>query len=81
QNYPNPFNAATVIGYKLQVTSFVSIKIYDIKGNEIVSLVNKQMETGEHRVEWNAENVPSGMYFYRLTANNFSETKKLLLLK
>jgi len=81
QNYPNPFNAATVISYELRVTSFVSITIYDIKGNEITSLVNKQMEAGEHSVKWNAETFPSGLYFYRLRAGTFLETKKMILVK
>lgn len=81
QNYPNPFNPFTVIEYSLSTTSFVELKIYDILGNEIVSLVSEEKTAGKHSVKFNAEGFPSGIYLYRLSSKYFTETKKLILLK
>jgi hypothetical protein len=81
QNYPNPFNPSTKICYKLPVQSFVQIRIYDLLGKEIATLVDGNRAPGEHFVEWNAENLPSSIYIYRLTTGEFSETKKLILQK
>ncbi|MBS4027247.1 MAG: T9SS type A sorting domain-containing protein, partial [Ignavibacteriales bacterium] len=84
QNYPNPFNPVTVIRYQLSVSSVVSLKVYDILGREVTTLLNnEQLEEGEHELEFNASAFSSGVYFYRLTANNgkFSDAKKLMLLK
>jgi hypothetical protein len=91
QNYPNPFNPRTVISYRLPVTSHVTLKVYDILGNEIATLVNEEKPAGEYEVEFsaiggsgfggNAYNLPSGVYFYLLKAGSFVETKKMLLLK
>ncbi len=81
QNYPNPFNPTTVITYHLPINSFVTLKIYDVLGREVVGLVNGRQNAGSHSVIFNASNLPSGLYFYRLQAGTFSETKKLLLLK
>ena len=86
QNSPNPFNPSTSIKFYIPATSNVSIKIYDILGREIKTLINEQTTAGYHIVYWNGkdskgENVASGVYLYRLTADSFSETKKMNLLK
>jgi hypothetical protein len=83
QNYPNPFNPATVIEFKLSVSSVVSLKIYDVIGKEIVSLLNDFREAGNHKVNFEASKfgLSSGIYFYTLTANGFIQTKSMLLLK
>ncbi|MBI5215771.1 MAG: T9SS type A sorting domain-containing protein [Ignavibacteriae bacterium] len=81
QNYPNPFNPSTVISYQLKVKSDVTLKIYDVLGQEVATLVNQTQDAGYKSVEWNASNIQSGIYFYRLHAGNFIETKKLLLIK
>jgi hypothetical protein len=80
-NYPNPFNPATVISYQLPVASRASLKVYDLLGREVASLVNDVKPAGSYSVSWNARGMPSGVYFYRLQAGIFSATKKLLLLK
>ena len=81
QNYPNPFNPATTIKYKIPVLSYVFIKIYDILGREVTTLINEEKPVGVYAVEWNARNLPSGVYFYRLQAGSFVETKKMVLLR
>jgi len=81
QNYPNPFNSETVIKYNVGTHSCVSVKVYDLLGREVTTLINEMQTAGEHTVRWNAQNFPSGVYFYRLQASNFTETKKLLLIK
>jgi hypothetical protein len=81
QNYPNPFNPSTNIGYRISDFGFVSIKIYDALGKEVSTLVNADKSPGEYIVKFDASELPSGLYFYRLTQGNFSETKKMLLLK
>lgn len=81
QNYPNPFNPTTVIKYSIKKGGVVSLIVYNILGQEIVTLVNKAQTPGPYEVELNAQNLTSGIYFYRLTVGSFSETKKLLLLK
>lgn len=81
QNYPNPFNPSTVIEFALPEREFVNLKIYDMLGNEIETLVNEQLNPGKFRVDWNATNRAAGVYFYRLQAGEFVETKKLILLK
>ncbi len=81
QNYPNPFNAATVISYKLKVKSFVTITVMDLLGHRVERVVNEEKAAGSHSVRWNASNIPSGVYFYRLTTEGFSETKKLSFIK
>ena len=82
QNYPNPFNPTTAIGFSLLAVGNVSLKVFDILGREVATLLNNEiLESGEHEVTFNANALPSGIYFYRLTAGEFSETKKLLLLK
>ena len=81
QNYPNPFNPSTTISYSIPVSSFVTLKVFDILGNEIRSLVNEEKSEGNYEVEFNAANLPSGVYFYRLQTANFIETRKMVLMK
>jgi hypothetical protein len=80
-NYPNPFNPSTVINYQLPVNSFVSLRVYDVLGREIETLVNDRKNAGNHSVTFQGGNLPSGVYFYQLRAGSFAQTKKLLLLK
>jgi hypothetical protein len=81
QNYPNPFNPSTRIRYELPVSSKVKIMIYDILGREITTLINETSQPGRYEIKWNATGYSSGIYFYRIQAGNFVQTKKLLLLK
>ncbi|MCP4583699.1 MAG: T9SS type A sorting domain-containing protein [candidate division Zixibacteria bacterium] len=81
KNYPNPFNAATSIKYELPRQAHVTIEIYDILGRKVASLVDRQQLAGYHQAVWQADGFSSGMYFYKLQAGDYSETKKMLLLK
>lgn len=89
QNYPNPFNPSTIIRYTLQKSSHTTLKIYNLFGQELETLVNEFQTVGEHEINWQPQGLPSGIYFYRLQANDpseslgqyFSETKKLILRK
>jgi len=81
QNYPNPFNPSTGINYSIPKNSFVSVKVYDVLGNEVAVLVNKEKPAGNYSVEFNANNLSSGVYFYRIQAGSFIQTKKMLLIK
>ena len=85
QNYPNPFNPSTIISYSVPELSFVSLKVYDVLGSEVVTLVNEEKPIGSYEVEFSATGgataLPSGIYFYRLQAGEFLETKKMILLK
>ena len=81
QNYPNPFNPSTQISYQLQSSTFVTLKVYDILGREVETLVNKYQNAGNYAVQFNAYNLPSGAYFYKLEAGTYHDIKKLLLLK
>jgi len=81
QNYPNPFNPVTTIKFSIPKDSYVELKLYDILGKEVATLVSDPYRAGEYRVDFNASNLPSGTYFYRITAGNFMETKKMILLK
>jgi hypothetical protein len=80
-NYPNPFNASTVIKYDLPKASDVSIDIYDILGRKVENLLSEKQPAGSHSITWNVGDVPSGIYFYKIKAGNYSETKKCLFLK
>ena len=80
-NYPDPFNPTTIINYQLPVNSFVTLRIYDILGREVATLVNGRQNAGYYHATFNASNLSSGVYFYRLQAGTYSNTKKLLLLK
>ena len=81
QNYPNPFNPSTKISWQLPIGNLVKLKVYDILGREIVTLVNEYKPMGQYETEFNSANLPSGIYFYRLQAGNFVEIKKMMLLK
>lgn len=81
QNYPNPFNPSTVISYQLPVKSNVLLKVYDVLGKEIAALVNEEKPAGSYELNWYAENLPSGIYFYQLRVGYFVETKKMILMK
>jgi hypothetical protein len=81
QNYPNPFNPATKIRFDIKHASFTDITVYDIMGRKVEQLVNKALTPGTYEVEWNASLYTSGIYFYRLTNEYFSDTKKMLLVK
>ncbi len=81
QNHPNPFNPTTIITYTLSAKTLITLKVFDVLGKEIATLVNKEIEAGRHEVQFDASQIPSGMYFYRLAAGNFIETKKMVLMK
>ena len=81
QNYPNPFNPSTKIRYQLPQESKVVIKIYNILGAEVFELLNEKKEAGIYEVEFSANNLSSGSYFYRIIADNFVQSKKMILLK
>ena len=81
QNYPNPFNPTTKIKLGLPNSEHVSLVIYDLLGREVATLINQQKNAGYHEVDFNAGNLPSGLYLYRLTAGKFTETQKMILLK
>ena len=81
QNYPNPFNPTTTISYAVPQNTFVTLKVYDILGSEVVELVNGDVQAGIHKVNFNAFDLNSGVYFYTFKASSFTETKKLMLMK
>jgi hypothetical protein len=81
QNYPNPFNPSTVISWQLAVRSFVTLKIYDVLGNEVATLVNEEKPAGNYNVDFKGNNLASGIYFYTLRAGSFVQSRKMILLK
>ena len=81
QNYPNPFNPSTKISFKIPQTSIVQIKVYDVLGNEISSLINEEKPAGQYELTFDGTDLPSGVYFYQLKVGDFVLTKKMLLLK
>ena len=81
QNYPNPFNPKTRIEFSLPADAKVVIKVFNILGEEVASLVDRALEAGYQSVDWDAANMPSGIYLYRITAGSFSASRKMLLLK
>ncbi|HED38559.1 MAG TPA: T9SS type A sorting domain-containing protein [Ignavibacteria bacterium] len=81
QNYPNPFNPSTVISWQLASASFVTLKIYDVLGREIITLVNRYYVSGKYKANFNANGLPSSVYFYTITAGSFHQTKKMVLLR
>ncbi len=81
QNYPNPFNPSTTITYSLDRAGYVELKLFNINGQELTSLVNTEQQSGWHSVLLNGKNLPSGIYLYKLSADNQSQVKKLILLK
>lgn len=80
-NYPNPFNPGTTISFELQEEVFTTIRIYNLKGQLVQTLVNQKLPAGRHQRIWNADNLPSGIYFYQINAGSFQQTRKCILLK
>jgi len=80
QNYPNPFNPATEIKYQLAASGFVTLRVYDVIGRNVSTLINERQNAGEHSVTFNAAGLPTGVYFYKLSAGNFVQTRKLILI-
>lgn len=81
QNYPNPFNPNTIIKYRLSMVNFVSLKVFDVLGKEVSTLVNEEQIAGSYEVEFDAGSLSGGIYFYRLSVNDFNETKTMVVLK
>jgi hypothetical protein len=81
QNYPNPFNPSTLIKYEIPISNFVSLKVYDVLGNEIADLVNAKLNAGSYETEFNATKLSSGVYFYKLSVGEVSEIKSMILVK
>jgi len=81
QNYPNPFNPATTITFQIPETGIVTLKVYDVLGNEVATLVSKEKPAGNYEIEFDGTNLPSGIYFYQLRAGSFVQTKKMVLMK
>jgi len=81
QNYPNPFNPITTIEFALPKSARATLKVFDLLGREVATLVGENLPVGAHKAEWNAGGISSGVYLYRLVAGNFIQTKKLVLLR
>jgi len=81
QNYPNPFNPSTTIRFALARAGNVNLMVYDLQGRAAATLLDEQKDPGLYTVQWNTESIPSGVYFFRLTAGQFAETRKMLLVK
>jgi hypothetical protein len=81
QNYPNPFNPSTTIKFDIPVSGYVSVKVFDIAGKEVYSLVNEVKSAGSHKIVFNATGIPSGVYYYKIISGNFSDIKKMILIK
>jgi hypothetical protein len=81
QNYPNPFNPSTTIEFSVPHSSYVTLKVFSLLGEEVATLASQNLAVGSYRVDWNARGVASGVYLYRLVAGSFVDTKKLLLIK
>jgi hypothetical protein len=79
--YPNPFNPSTTISFSLPSRSYVLLKVFDIMGQEVTTLVNEELPAGNYYRQWDASNISSGVYFYRLQSGSFIETKKIILLR
>jgi hypothetical protein len=81
QNYPNPFNPTTAIGFEIGDVGFVTLRVYDLLGHKVTTLVNTELAPGDYQVRLNAEGFASGIYFYQLKAGGLVETKKLMLIR
>jgi hypothetical protein len=81
QNYPNPFNPATTIAFSLPLASYVTLKVFNMLGQEVATILSEQLATGRYEIKWDATGIGSGVYFYRLQSGKFTDTKKLILLK
>jgi len=80
-NFPNPFNPATKIRFRIADFGFVSLKVYDVLGNEIATLVNEEKPVGSYEIEFDASHLTSGVYFYQLRAGSFNQIKKMVLMR
>jgi len=81
QNYPNPFNPSTIIKYQIGEAGYINLRVYDVLGNDVVTLINKDMQAGSYEIEFDARNLPSGIYYYTLSAGSYELTKKMILIK
>ena len=81
QNYPNPFNPTTSISYQIKERGLVQLRVYNILGKEVVTLVKEEQTQGYYSAKFNGSNLPSGVYFYQLKAGEFIQTKKMILIK
>ena len=81
QNYPNPFNPSTTITWQMPESGNVTLKIYDVLGREITTLINEELTVGKHETVFDASQLSSGIYFYQLKAGSFVQTKKMILIK
>jgi len=81
QNFPNPFNPTTIMKFEIPLDSYVTLRVYDILGNEITTLINEEKTTGAYEVNFDARSFSSGIYFYTISAGSFRTTKKMLLVK
>jgi hypothetical protein len=81
QNYPNPFNPATTIRYDLPTAEYVTLRVYDILGREVATLVNKRQTAGSYSIRFDANQLSSGLYFYKITAGSFNKTRKMVVMK
>ena len=79
--YPNPFNPTTTIEFSIPKTEFVSVKVYNIAGHEITTLINDELSTGYHSIQWDGSHQPSGLYFVQIESGSFIQTEKMVLLK
>ncbi|MBK9229216.1 MAG: T9SS type A sorting domain-containing protein [Ignavibacteria bacterium] len=81
QNYPNPFNPKTIINYQLRITNLVKLTVYDVLGHEVAVLVNEKQSAGTYQVEFDGSGLSSGVYFYKIVTNGFTDVKRMMLLK
>jgi len=81
QNHPNPFNPTTTIHYELPLEGFVTLKVFDVLGNEVATLVNERKEEGRYQITFDASSLSSGVYIYQVRINDFIDTKKMILMK
>jgi hypothetical protein len=81
QNYPNPFNPSTTIRFSLPKREHVTLKVFDVLGREVATVVDGEMEAGEHTVIYNASGLPSGVYLYRLEVGNFIRTRRMVIIR
>ncbi|MEP7146541.1 MAG: T9SS type A sorting domain-containing protein, partial [bacterium] len=81
QNFPNPFNPKTIINYELPTANYVTLKVYDVLGNEVKTIVNEKETAGSYAIEFDASGFPSGIYYYKIKAGEFEQVKKMILLK
>ena len=81
QNFPNPFNPSTTISYQIPEPGFVSLKVFDVLGNNIMTLVNEEKPAGKYEFNFNSSGIPSGIYFYQLVAGQYSETRKMCFIR